>query len=304
MNRAMNRATNRMANPLTTRVRNLAAVALVAGIALAASAAPARADQWSKTYQVNGHADLRVTTGDGDVTVTGTDQKQIDARVTATGYKIGPNDVQIIESQSGNSVSIEVKVPHWNFSLFGGSHKSLRVELSVPRELDLDVRTSDGNVSAQGVSGRIQFDTGDGNVTAGNIKGDIRIHTGDGHIEGHNFDGSLNADTGDGNLRIDGRFDALALKTGDGSIEAQVGNGSKVASGWNLHSGDGHITVRLPGDLNAMLDAHTGDGSITMDLPIMVSGSLSHSAVRGKLNAGGATLAISSGDGSIHIEKL
>jgi DUF4097 and DUF4098 domain-containing protein YvlB len=170
--------------------------------------------------------------------------------------------------------------------------------------LDLDVRTSDGNVSAQGVSGKIQFDTGDGNVTAGNIKGDIRIHTGDGHIEGHNFDGSLNADTGDGNLRIDGRFDALALKTGDGSIEAQVGNGSKVASGWNLHSGDGHITVRLPGDLNAMLDAHTGDGSITMDLPIMVSGSLSHSAVRGKLNAGGATLAISSGDGSIHIEKL
>ena len=208
-----------------------------------------------------------MTTGDGDVTVTGTDQKQIDARVTATGYKIGPNDVQVIESQSGNSVSIEVKVPHWNFSLFSGSHKSLRVELSVPRELDLDVRTGDGNVSAQGVSGKIQFDTGDGNVTAGDIQGDIRIHTGDGRIEGHNFDGSLNADTGDGNMRIDGRFDSLALKTGDGSIEAQVGNGSKVATGWNVHSGDGHITLRLPGDLNATLDAHTGDGNITLDLP-------------------------------------
>jgi hypothetical protein len=281
-----------------------AAAMIFAGIGLAASAAPARADQWSKTYQVNGRADLHVTTGDGDVTVTGTDQHQIDARVTATGWKIGPNDVQIIESQSGNSVSIEVKVPHWGFSMFGGSHKSLRVEVSVPRELDLDVRTSDGSITAEGVSGKIQFDTGDGNVTAGNIKGDIKIHTGDGHIEGHNFDGSLDANTGDGNLRIDGRFDALALKTGDGSIEAQVGNGSKVANGGNLHSGDGHITVRLPGDLNANLDAHTGDGSITLDVPIQVSGSLSHSSVRGKLNAGGATLAISSGDGSIHIEKL
>ena len=85
-------------------------------------------------------------------------------------------------------------------------------------------------------------------MTARNIKGDIKIHTGDGHIEGHNFDGSLDADTGDGNLRIDGRFDTLALKTGDGSIEAQVGNGSKWPNSWNLHSGDGHITVRLPGD--------------------------------------------------------
>jgi hypothetical protein len=286
------------------RLTIFAAAMIFAGIGLAASATTARADQWSKTYQVNGRADLHVTTGDGDVTVTGTDPHPVAARATATGWKIGPNDVQIIESQSGNSVSIEVKVPHWGFSMFGGNHKSLRVEVSVPRELDLDVRTSDGNVTAQGVSGKIQFDTGDGNVTAGNIKGDIRIHTGDGHIEGHNFDGSLNADTGDGNLRIDGRFDTLALKTGDGSIEAQVGSGSKLANSWYLHSGDGHITLRVPSDLNAMLDAHTGDGSITLDVPIQVSGSLSHSSVRGKLNAGGAMLAISSGDGSIHIEKL
>jgi DUF4097 and DUF4098 domain-containing protein YvlB len=300
----MNRTSNRAKNPITMRVRNFATAALLAGIAIAAGAMPVRADQWSKTYQVNGRADLHVMTGDGDVIVTGTDQHQIDARVTANGWKIGPNDVQIIESQSGNSVSIEVKVPHWGFSMFGGNHRSLRVEVGVPRELDLDVRTSDGNVTAQGVSGKIQFDTGDGNVTAGNIKGDIRIHTGDGHIEGHNFDGSLDANTGDGNLRIDGRFDALALKTGDGNIEAQAGSGSKVANGWSLHSGDGHITLRVPSDLNATLDAHTGDGSITLDIPIQVSGSLSHSSVRGKLNAGGPTLAISSGDGSIHIEKL
>ncbi len=286
------------------RMRIFVAAMITTGIAMAATAAPVRADQWSKTYQVNGRADLRVTTGDGDVTITGSDQHQIDALITTNGWKIGPSDVQIIESQSGNNVSIEVKVPHWGFSMFGGNHKSLRVEVSVPRELDLNVRTSDGNVTAQSVSGKIQFDTSDGSVTVGNIKGDIRIHTGDGHIEGHNFDGSLDANTGDGNVRIDGRFDALALKTGDGNIDAQVSNGSKVANDWNLHSGDGRITVRLPGDLNAMLDVHTGDGSVAVDVPIMVSGSLGHSSVRGKLNAGGPTVAISSGDGSIHIEKL
>jgi Putative adhesin len=286
-------------------VVNFLAAMAVAGMTVGAAAAPARADQWSKTYQMNGRPDLHVTTSDGDVSVTGGDQKQIDAHVTTQGWKIGPDDVQVIESQNGNSVSIEVRVPHWNWSLFGGGHnRSVHVDLRVPRELGLDVRTSDGNVVAQGVSGKIQFDTGDGNVTATAIHGDVRMHTGDGHIEAHGLDGSLDADTGDGNLRVDGRFDALALKTGDGNIEAQVATGSKVANGWNLHSGDGHITLRVPGDLNAYVDAHTGDGSITLDIPIQVSGSLSHSAVRGKLNAGGGTLAITSGDGSIHIEKL
>jgi DUF4097 and DUF4098 domain-containing protein YvlB len=286
-----------------TMPRFLTAVIALAGISATLAATPARADEWKKTYAVNGRGSLYVTTGDGDVTVTGGDQKQIDAEVISDGYKIGPNDVQVVESQNGDHVSIEVKFPHMNWHMFSG-HRSLRVNVRVPREVDLDVRTGDGNITASSVSGKLQFDSGDGNVSANDIRGDIRMHTGDGRIEGHGFDGSLDADTGDGSMKIEGRFDSLALKTGDGSIEAKVGSGSKVANSWNVRSGDGSITLRLPGDLNANLDAHTGDGNITLDFPVQVSGSLSHSAVRGKLNAGGGTLTVTSGDGSIHVEKL
>jgi DUF4097 and DUF4098 domain-containing protein YvlB len=294
----MERTTMRMTMP-----RFLTAVIALAGISATLAATPARADEWKKTYAVNGRGSLYVTTGDGDVTVTGGDQKQIDAEVISDGYKIGPNDVQVVESQNGDHVSIEVKFPHMNWHMFSG-HRSLRVNVRVPREVDLDVRTGDGNITASSVSGKLQFDSGDGNVSANDIRGDIRMHTGDGRIEGHGFDGSLDADTGDGSMKIEGRFDSLALKTGDGSIEAKVGSGSKVANSWNVRSGDGSITLRLPGDLNANLDAHTGDGNITLDFPVQVSGSLSHSAVRGKLNAGGGTLTVTSGDGSIHVEKL
>ena len=63
--------------------RNLLAAMALAGIlGLAVSASPLRADDWSKSYTVNGRADLSVATGDGDVTVTGTDQTRIDAHVT------------------------------------------------------------------------------------------------------------------------------------------------------------------------------------------------------------------------------
>src|ERR1700735_1650070 len=214
-------------------------------LALAAAATPARADDWSKTYQISGRADLRVSTDDGDVTIVGSDQKQIDAHVTTEGYKIASNEVRIEESQNGDHVVISVKLPHMNWSFWGSKHKSVKVELHVPRELELDVQTSDGNVVAQNVAGRIHFNTGDGNVTATGVHGDI-----------------------------------------------------------HLRSGDGHINSRLPGDLNADVEAHTGDGSITVNLPLTVSGSLSHSSVHGKLNAGGGTLSITSGDGSIHLAKL
>jgi DUF4097 and DUF4098 domain-containing protein YvlB len=271
----------------------------------ATAATPARADDWSKSYQISGRADLRVSTDDGDVTIIGSNQKQIDAHVTTQGYKIGSSDVRIEESQNGDHVVISVKMPHFGFSFFGGRHKSVKVELRVPRDLDVDVETSDGNVVAQNLSGHVHFSTGDGDITATETHGDIRLHTGDGRIEGAGFDGALDANTGDGNMRIAGRFDSLSLKTGDGNIDAQVVNGSKVASTWTIRSGDGHINMRIATDLNANVEARTGDGSITLDVPnFAVSGSLSHSSVHGKLNAGGGTLSVSSGDGSIHLEKL
>ncbi len=282
---------------------------ILAGIfltmAFAAAAPPAHADDWSKTYPVSGHADLRVSTDDGDVTIVGSNQKQIDAHVVTEGYKIGSNDVRIEESQNGDHVVISVKMPRFGFSFFGGRHKSVKIELHVPRDLELNVQTSDGNVTAQNVSGHVHFSTADGNITATETHGDVRLHTGDGHIEGTGFDGTLDANTGDGNIGIAGRFDSLSLKTGDGNIEARVANGSKVASTWTIRSGDGHIDLRIAPDLNANVEARTGDGSITLDVPnFAVSGSLSHSSVHGKLNAGGGTLSVSSGDGSIHLEKL
>lgn len=284
------------------RLINLMISTALPVVALALAAAPARADEWTKTYQVTGRPDLHVTTNDGDVSITSTDQKQIAVHVTTTGsYKIGHDDVNIDESQNGNRVEIAVKRRNWH-TFF--SHGNIRVEVSVPRDLDLDVRTGDGNVDLKPVSGHIKIDTGDGNVSADGAHGDMYMHSGDGHIIGTNLDGTLAVNTGDGRINVRGRFDALNLKTGDGSIEAEAANGSKVASSWTLHTGDGHINLRVPADFSADLDAHTGDGHITLDFPVAVSGSLSHSSIHGKLNNGGGTLSISSGDGSIRIEKL
>ena len=259
------------------RLGIIAAMAAMGMLAMGALAGQARADEWTKTYQISGHANLRVTTDDGDVRIVAGNQNQIDAKVTTSGYKIGSNDVQVIESQTGDTVSIEVKLPHWNWNW--GIHKGVQIDLHVPQSLDADVRTGDGNIDIQMASGNLHFDTGDGNITADSLHGTIEAKSGDGNITGQNFDGSLEASTGDGNINVGGRFDALTLKSGDGSIEAQAAAGSKISQSWTVESGDGRINMRVPGDLQANLDAHTGDGSITLDVPVQVSGSIDRKSV-------------------------
>src|SRR5712691_7414637 len=245
-------------------------------------ALPARGDEWTHQYALKGRPELHVTTDDGSVQIEASDRREIGARVTTRGWRLGPDEVTVTESQAGDRVDIEVRVPrdHWGMN-FG--HRDIKVTLQVPREADLDIRTGDGSVSVQPVSGRLRIFTGDGSITADGLRGEIRLHTGDGSIRATGFDGRLEADTGDGHMDVRGRFDVLDLRTGDGGIEAEVERGSKVSGAWSLRS---------------------GDGGITLDFPVTVAGAISPSSVRGKLGAGGPPLRVQTGDGSIHLQRL
>jgi hypothetical protein len=77
-----------------------------------------------------------------------------------------------------------------------------------------------------------------------------------------------------------------------------------MSRAWSVHTGDGHVTLRLPENFAADLDAHTGDGKVTVDFPVTISGSVGGSELRGKLNGGGETLTVRTGDGAIHLERL
>src|ERR1700730_5287291 len=257
-------------------------LAMSTGIAISGAAL---ADDWSKTFQISGRPELRVNTNDGSVTIRTWDRKEIEARVTTVRWKI-PSEVQVIEHQTGDHVDLEVRMPHHSFSLNFGQRSSIRVELRVPRELQSDIRT------------------GDGSIVVENLKGETRLSTGDGRIEATSLDGTLDAQTGDGRIIIRGRFDLLNLHTGDGSIEAEINNGSRITSEWNVRTGDGHVTLRLPATLSANLEVHTGDGHIQSDLPVTMSGSRNDHELRGKLNAGGPPFIVRTNDGSIRLEKL
>jgi DUF4097 and DUF4098 domain-containing protein YvlB len=145
--------------------------------------------------------------------------------------------------------------------------------------------------------------TGDGKIEIGGLKGEMDLHSGDGSEVLEGVDGKLRATTGDGHIRADGRFDALELKTGDGRVEVRAAAGSSLASGWRLETGDGSVTLEVPADFAADVDLHTSDGHIDLEMPVTTEGKLRENEVHGKLNGGGNSLIIRTGDGSIRLRK-
>ena len=256
--------------------------AIIAGLA----AGSAFADDWTKTFVVSDQPALRIETDDGNVTVRTWDEKKIVVRVTTAGWKIGPGEVEVGQSQAGNRVEITVRSPHRSFSFFNVGVHSIEVDVQAPRQIQSNIRTGDGNI---GVTG---------------LQGETRLRTGDGSIEAESLGGSLEATTGDGHMRVRGRLDSLNLRTGDGGIDAEALPGSKIVSTWRVESGDGGVTIRLPRDFSADLDLHTGDGGITVDFPLTtIAGGRSEHDLRARLNAGGAPFIIRTGDGSIRLGR-
>jgi hypothetical protein len=262
-------------------MKNLAFMVLAVAIA---AALPARAEQWSKTYNISGTPDLRVETSDANIRVDTWDQKTIEATITTTHYKIGPGGLEVDEHQAGDTVQINVRFPHHLVVIGVGNHR-VDINIHMPRKGSVNLHTGDGSIELAGLGGEMDLRSGDGAQTI------------------HGVDGRLRASTGDGHIDADGRFDVLDLRTGDGRVDVRAASGSTLAQAWEVRTGDGSVSVEVPEDLAADLHLHTGDGHIDVNVPLTTEGRINGNDVRGKLNGGGGLMTIETGDGSISVRK-
>lgn len=243
------------------------------------------AEDWNKTFTLTGKPDLRVETTDAKVTVDTWDQNTIEAHVHVVGYKIGPGGIDIYDHQTGNMVALEVRYPHRHFQISWGESHRVEIEVRMPRE------------------GRVELKTVDGSISLNGLKGDMALASVDGSQEISDVDGVLHARAVDGHIRAAGRFEGLSLHTADGRIDATARAGSTMSSSWDIHTGDGSVNLAVPEKFAANIDFETHDGHLDVDMPITVTGHIKGNNMRGTLNGGGNLLSIHTGDGSIHVGR-
>jgi DUF4097 and DUF4098 domain-containing protein YvlB len=279
-----------------------------------------------KRFTITGTPELRLTTFDGAIEIRSWDQADVRIEIEKRGPTKEAVDALVIDSdQSGDRITLEVKRPKTEtFSGFGlNRSSSAKLIVSVPQNSNIVARSGDGSIRVERITGKIDLHTGDGSIRVSEVDGDLTLNTGDGSVHVDGAKGKLDVDTGDGGVDVRGNLSAVRLRTGDGSIVYHADAKVPMTEDWEITTGDGSVTLYLPPDFSADLDAHTSDGSIRNELqvggtkveaeaaepdsdehPATVGPSLKsykNNTLRGRLGSGGRTLKIRTGDGSIRL---
>ncbi|QNI32061.1 DUF4097 family beta strand repeat protein [Alloacidobacterium dinghuense] len=286
-------------------------ISTIAVCAMSFAALPGHAQSadhdWEKTYSVAEKPTLTIETSDSSLNIRSCgDCKTIHIKVHS-GLKL--SEYRLEESQSGDHVNFTLKEkPHMGVHITWNNHEHTTVDVETPGTLNLDAKTSDGNLNARDLQGDLQLHTGDGNVDLNNLHGSLRLTSSDGNLTIQNATGTIEARSSDGHMKVDGNFSAVQLHTSDGELDFALAQGAQLTAASRIESSDGRVTIRVPHDLAADLDISTSDGRIDCSLPITMDhydsrGDSGHH-IRGKLNAGSVPLTIHTSDGNVTISPL
>ena len=268
----------------------------------------------TKTFTVTGVPDVQLETFDGSIEVHSWDRAEVEVEVEKRAMEQGVVDeIRFTAEQRGDTVVVKVTGParrHFEGVQIGVNiSPSARLRVALPRSSQLTASSGDGSISVEDVRGTLNLRTGDGSVRASRVAGQIHIRSGDGSIRLERAEGTLDLETDDGSIIVEAKLAGLRARTSDGSIRLDVEPDSVMAADWDVQTGDGSVTLSLPGSFDAELDAETRDGAVRASHPAVSSESRSgedreerRRTLKATLGAGGRTIKVRTGDGTIRIE--
>ena len=122
------------------------------------------------------------------------------------------------------------------------------------------------------------------------VNGDVRVHDLASDVDARSVNGDIEIST----------TGFAKASTVNGSIAAAVER-YDMESGLNFSTVNGSISLDLPDDVDADLDAKWVNGRLETDLPLELIGRASRRSVRGFLGDGGPELNLRTVNGSIHL---
>jgi Putative adhesin len=302
------------ATPRLVSVLGASALALgLAGCTVNVNTEGATASE-THTFKLTGPGKVMLDTFDGAITVHAWDRPDVEVVVEKQAQDDARlQDIAVEKSQDGDNVSLRVRGPSaaGDNGLVLGMHfsPSARLRVAVPKATALELRSGDGSITVEEITGAVSLRTDDGSIVASRLSGEVLARTDDGSIRFREITGKLDVETGDGSVVVNGTFTHLRAKTGDGSVRLAVEPGSRVEDDWTVETRDGSVEVRLPETVDLMVDAVTSDGRIRSNYPGLSvdraddDGDQSRRELRATLGAGGRTLRVRTGDGTIRFER-
>ncbi len=253
-------------------------------------AAPGDSDIQTKSFTVSKGGKLQVDIGVGDIRVHAWEKNEVKVEVEGIDEK----DVNRLKmTQSGNNVFVKYR-PNWGW--FGGwSKESVRFDINVPSQFDLELETSGGDIELSGsltgsfngqtsggdirinddIAGRVEAKTSGGDIQTKKIQDNATLKTSGGNIQVGAVSGEAEVITSGGDIKIESTKKKLIAKTAGGDIvvgdvggEATISTAGgdvkvgKVSGTASLSTAGGNIELR---GASGSVSAKTAGGDINLD---------------------------------------
>jgi len=200
----------------------------------------------------------------GGVRVTGTDRKDVLVRATVHAWGGDEDAARAIAAQvvvrTDDTIRAEGPDQH------GRDGWAVNYEVLTPREINLDLRSSNGGVAITNVRGDLQFATLNGGIALDGVAGNV----------------SGRATNGPVSVKLTGpQWDGQAL---------------------DVSTTNGPVRVQIPENYSARLETGTVNGPLHIDVPVVLKGNIGRS-VSTTLGKGGALVRAETTNGPVSISK-
>lgn len=295
----------------------ITALLLLMFLASSVSASETGSTDFHQTFDVTPGGRLIVDTDCGTLRITGSQDNTVSVTVDIRGSEKDVAGFEVTAKQQENEVTVQGRREKhsswfWNWS----SRLKVVYTIQVPLQFALQLNTSGGNVIIKTIDGIVYGRTSGGNLDFSGIRGDVDFSTSGGNIRAENCLGKIYMKTSGGGITMTEITGDVDVRTSGGSIRADTVGGKLNAhtSGGNISlkvNGENHgiyaetsggsITIEVPRDTGANVDAQTTGGDIRCNMPLMVTGTLNRGKITGTINNGGSLIHARTSGGNIRI---
>src|SRR6185312_8407661 len=168
---------------------------------------------------LTGGSEIKILSGQGDITVTPSDDNQVHAVVRKSVRSDSQENANRVNDSTHPKFIQQGNI--WLLDLTSGDFEKTRfdLDLQLPTQLALSMSTRRGNLSVSQREGNVDLSTDRGNLSAENVKGATSLHI---------RRGSVNVKTITGNVQVDGEVEDGSVSDVTGTLEFNAGYNGTV----------------------------------------------------------------------------
>ena len=243
---------------------------LLIGVLLSANFFTISANDPFRTVRVTAATikELKVITSGGSITVRGDAGAEATVEVYVTRAKWSEEEIKAVFEEN-YTVDVNLKngclyavakskskIKDWNkYGL------NISFKISVPKNVNSNLKTSGGSITAEECNGEIFLLTSGGSIIMNNLSGNINAKTSGGSLNMNNISGYIEAKTSGGSVKASNVNGELITGTSGGSVNLEGISGSVKAK---TSGGSMNVTVE---SVKEYVELSCTGGSINLTLP-------------------------------------